>query len=1052
MYWQFTPYLVPLGMSAVITGILAVFVWTRRPAPGALLCALLMLALTEWTLASALELASADMSAAFFWTKVGYLGTVSAPVAWLATTLEYTGRQKWLTHRNLALLGILPLITLVLVWTNELHHLMWSDISYSMSGSFSVLQLDHGLWYWINTAYIYLLILTGFFLLVQMLRRSQSGHRTQPILLVIGALAPFVGHMLYILDLAPNNLDLTPFGLTISGLTITWSLFHFRPFDIVPVARDTAIGGMSDGMIVLNAKNRIVDINPAAQRFIGHTAAEVLGQPLMEVLADYPDLEERPLDMALAHKEVVRRQDGAQRYYELHLSPLYDPLGRLMSSVITVLDITERKQAEEVLRQSEERYRTILESVEDGYFEVDIAGNYVFVNDANCRLLGYSREELTGMSYRAVSPEEDAKKLYQDFNSVYRTGEPMKSISYRFTRKDGSVGFGELSVSVQRNREGEIIGFRGVSRDVTERRRMEEALRQAYDEVEAKVEERTTQLTRANEQLEREAAEREQAQEALRKARDELETRVTERTAELAAANRELWSEVTERKRAEEALKESEERYRTILDDMEDSYFEVDLAGSFTFVNDSACRQLGYSRKELTGMDYRTFSAEKDGKAVYKAFNSVYRTGKPVKGLFWGIVRRDGTTGFAEASVFPLRNQGGDIIGFRGVTRDVTGRTQMEQALRESEEKYRTLFATALEGVTIIDGQTLKVVLCNQSAATMFGFHSPEEAIGLDPLTMAHPDDLERTARIMLQDGFGKDLRETNEVRLIGRDGRELWTSIVGAVTQYEGRPVMMVSFRDITETRQAEKALRETEETYRAQLLQSEKLAAIGELVAGVAHEVNNPLMAVSGFSELLLEDVDDGSTREYLEIINKETDRAITIMRGLLSFARKHEPVKKYISINESLTSIVGLRVYELKLDNIEVVTKLDPDFPKTMADSQQLQQVFLNLITNAEQAMKEAHGKGRLVIETRAIDEMIQITFADDGPGISDENLARVFEPFFTTKDVGKGTGLGLSICYGIIRDHGGEIHVKSTEGEGTTFTIEIPVLSEMVATSP
>ncbi len=227
-------------------------------------------------------------------------------------------------------------------------------------------------------------------------------------------------------------------------------------------------------------------------------------------------------------------------------------------------------------------------------------------------------------------------------------------------------------------------------------------------------------------------------------------------------------------------------------------------------------------------------------------------------------------------------------------------------------------------------------------------------------------------------------------------------------------------------------------------QLLQSSKLAAVGQLVSGVAHEVNNPLMAILGNSEMLLKKNEDERNQKRLQRIHDETNRAITIVRNLLSFARKQETEKVPVSVNESIENVINLRAYEMSLDNIKIETDIASDLPEVMADSQQLQQVFLNLLINAEQAIKEIRDNGKVIIRAeRAGKKKIRITFADDGPGIPEGIQGRIFEPFFTTKDVGKGTGLGLSICYGIIEDHGGRITVESTEGQGATFIIELPV---------
>jgi signal transduction histidine kinase/GAF domain-containing protein/ActR/RegA family two-component response regulator len=234
-------------------------------------------------------------------------------------------------------------------------------------------------------------------------------------------------------------------------------------------------------------------------------------------------------------------------------------------------------------------------------------------------------------------------------------------------------------------------------------------------------------------------------------------------------------------------------------------------------------------------------------------------------------------------------------------------------------------------------------------------------------------------------------------------------------------------------------------EKQIREQLLQSEKLAAVGRLVAGVAHELNNPLAGVIGFSELLLGREQDPESKKRVQQIKDEGERASRIVRNLLAFARKHTPESVPTDINAILGKTVELRAYELKVDKIDVSTDLAPDLPPTVADPNQLLQVFMNIVTNAEQAMKEAHGKGLLKVSSSVVGETIRVTFEDDGPGIPPDNVKKIFDPFFTTKVVGKGSGLGLSICHGIIKEHGGTISVNSTVGQGTTFTIELPVVS-------
>lgn len=234
-----------------------------------------------------------------------------------------------------------------------------------------------------------------------------------------------------------------------------------------------------------------------------------------------------------------------------------------------------------------------------------------------------------------------------------------------------------------------------------------------------------------------------------------------------------------------------------------------------------------------------------------------------------------------------------------------------------------------------------------------------------------------------------------------------------------------------------------ETLKTTQAQLIQSEKLSGIGEFIAGVAHELNNPLTSVLGFSELMQQAVVDPKDKKYLEMLNKSALRCQKIVQALLSFARRHAPERKPTSINELVESSIDILQYQLRTGSVEVITRLDRQIPKLMVDPHQMQQVFVNIINNARQAIESCRRRGWIRVRTEADSANVRIIFQDNGPGIPEENLSRIFDPFFTTKDVGEGTGLGLSLCYGTVREHGGTITPASRTGEGATFIIELPI---------
>ncbi len=253
---------------------------------------------------------------------------------------------------------------------------------------------------------------------------------------------------------------------------------------------------------------------------------------------------------------------------------------------------------------------------------------------------------------------------------------------------------------------------------------------------------------------------------------------------------------------------------------------------------------------------------------------------------------------------------------------------------------------------------------------------------------------------------------------------------------------LLVRAIRYAIERKQAE----EREKQLLLQMNLSQRLASLGVMVEGIAHEINNPLVGVIGFAEMLTyEDIPENA-KEAVKTINDSAQRVAGIVKNLLTFARQQKLERTHININDIIQDTVAMRAHSMEISNIEVTAQLDPALPWTMADATLLQQVFLNLLINAEMGMKLAHGKGNLLIKTETVNNTIHISFTDDGPGIAETNLVHLFDPFFSTRAVGQGTGLGLSVCYGIITEHEGQIDVKSQVGKGSVFTIELPVIAE------
>ena len=495
--------------------------------------------------------------------------------------------------------------------------------------------------------------------------------------------------------------------------------------------------------------------------------------------------------------------------------------------------------------------------------------------------------------------------------------------------------------------------------------------------------------------------------------------------------------DITERREVEKALHESEEELSAVLANVTDAVFRF-TEGHLTWCNGKINGMLGYDKDEIVGVDVDIFMPSDVSLAeLYE----VVDTGLKKEGFFQGatkVRRKDGSVIIVEYSASPV--PGKEPLELVGVARDITERLRMEEELRRSEEHFRALIENSMDAIAIIDADgTIRYE--SPSVERILGY-KPEELVGRNALEFIHTDDMHKISGAFTDSVKNPGRVITTEVKFLHKDGS--WRILEGLGNNLLDNPKVngiVANYRDITERKRMEQ-----------QLQLAGRLAAIGELAAGVAHELNNPLAAVQAYAELLSgrDDIDE-TARSDVETIYSQAQRASRITGNLLSFARQYKPQKQLVSINQVIEKSLELHEYRMRVNNIDVVTELAPDLPSAMADFQLMQQVFVNLITNAEQAMTGSNGGGRLVIKTQIINEMIEVTFSDDGPGVPDDTIKSVFDPFFTTKDVGKGTGLGLSICYGIVKEHGGNIYVVNSVGEGATFVVELPVASEVISTS-
>ncbi|MCX6021821.1 MAG: ATP-binding protein, partial [Chloroflexi bacterium] len=343
------------GAAALLLTVLGVFAWRRRDAPAAAEFARVMAAAALWAGAYACSLASGELSDKSAWTRLMWVGVASVPTFWLLFTLAYTGRSRTLSRRMIVLLAIQPVVTELLTITNGWHGLMWYDARLVDENGLIAVAFTRGPALWFNVAYSYLMIGASILLLVRALFNTPNLYRGQTLALLAGLLAPWFANMLTVTRVVPyTRFDLTPFALSITGIAFTWGLVRWRLLDLAPVARGAVVDGMPDAVLVLDARARIVDINPAAQRLVRLSAKEAIGQPAAEALAPWPVLTERLGGLREGGAEITVEGGGVSRVFDIRVTPLFDRRQRFTGRAIVATDITLRKRMEEELRAAKD--------------------------------------------------------------------------------------------------------------------------------------------------------------------------------------------------------------------------------------------------------------------------------------------------------------------------------------------------------------------------------------------------------------------------------------------------------------------------------------------------------------------------------------------------------------------------------------------------------------------------------------------------------------------------------------------------------------------------
>ncbi len=682
-------------------------------------------------------------------------------------------------------------------------------------------------------------------------------------------------------------------------------------------------------------------VNPCCTRTFGYPPSEMVGASLPAFWSKACEPWET-IVKKLNHNgewkgKIEHRTKESNGLWEMvSISTVRDPQGTITHLVKTGQSTEPPADQTVEKKHNEKTYRQLLDESADGYFEVDLSGNFTYVNDVLCRFAGRSREELIQLNFKDYMTPEGARRIFDSYSQVYLTGKPSSLLEYEILQKDGSTAVNQTVAVPLRNEAGELVGFCGVVRDLTE----------------------------------------------LRK--------------------------------TEQALKASELKYRTILANLEEGYYETDLKGNITTVNGATCRIFGRTSNELIGMDYREFVSPESAENLYKTFNQVYESGRATNIVQCKLVKRDGTIRHNEISVTLMRDEKDQPIGFFGVSRDRTEAIALEQALQESEESYRQVVEMAPDAICIVDNSTMQFVQVNDAFCRHLGL-TPEEVIGRTGKELDIYQNLEdhnKLVRRVARDGEVSGI----EIGYQGKNGQKLDDLVSAKVIRFNDKECTLIVATVITPLKEAHAALKESEESYRRVMAMAPDAITISRIADGLYFEVNETFCQQTGYSR------EEAIGRSVLDLnIYADPEDRKRIVEEL----RKNGWVDKMeirfrAKDGTELIDLFSARTIEFKGEEcfLAVATVINP-------------------LIEAQQALLESEKRIREVMDS--VPSAICLTTLDEGTYVEANRLFYERTGFTPEETIGK-----KSLDLDIYADPDDRLRfIEMLKQEGTVDGFEIPV---------
>lgn len=1035
-------YALPSALAALAVMLAGGLVWLRhRSSTGATMFILFSVTGAIWSLAYALEMLVTGLEVKVLLGRIQYVGIASVPVLWLLFVLQYAGLDRWVTRGRLLALSVIPLVTLALVWTSDWHTLFWTNIRLETAGvPIPFFRADKGPWFWVHATYGYLILLSGTLLLAWTALRPPALFRRQAITLLAASGVPWIGNILYLArtltgsDLLPG-LDLSSAGFAITGPLLVLGVYRLRLLDVTPAARGVVLDSISEAVIVLNAEDRVTDLNAAAEKVLGRTAREAVGLPATEVFVS-GGLLEQALSDAESQVEVEVEKDGETRSFEVRASPLGGPRGRQVGRIMVLHDITAHKRAEQSLRESEERYRTLLEATFEAIL-VHQRGVILDVNPTFEHMFGYTREEVMGRSVMEfIEPEW---RIEVERRIETGSQQPYEIVA---RRKDGGLA----SIEVR----GKPLTYQqrpvrvAAIRDLTERKRIELAERSQRRLAEA-LRDTAAALSSTlelDDVLDRilDSARRVLAHESADiMLLENGVARVVRARAYVSGADIETIASL--RFRLDEVLnlrQMAETGQPVILPDVQHAPAWAQVPGT------------GWIRA------YAGAPIRADGQTIgFLNLNSATPG-------FFSAEDGEGLRVFADQAAIAIRNarlygesrsRSEQLALLNQITRIGTATVQLDDLLQTLADSAAQIVSGDSCFITLWDAENERAIPAAAYGTLRDSYQEIVSQTGARTLT-----------RSAIQEGRSLAVEDLlNSPHIDRRIAEQFPTRAALALPLYAGGRTLGALILGFNKQHTfSEDEIDWAEQAAELIALAIAKAQAYAELEARnreldafshtVAHDVRSPLSIVVGSLELLADEegarlTDDG--RQMLSSARRAALKIDQIIDALLVLAgiRSTELVVEVVDMNPVVQTALERLKPEVEARGLTI--EVAPDLPQAVGYGPWLEQVFANLLGNAIKYIGDDNSQpvirvqGELCARAGRSRDAVRYEVQDNGLGIEAVYHERLFEMFtrFHLRH-GQGLGMGLSIVQRIIHRLNGEVGVESAPGSGSTFWFTLP----------